>query len=211
MTGFVYIWYDRKHKRYYVGSHWGTVDDGYVCSSHWMKRAKVRRPNDFKRRIIKHFDDRQEMVSEERRFLSLIKPEELGKRYYNLNRNAVLMDSSARASMAEKISKKMTGVQKSPEHCHNMRLGRARSGANDKIRGRKRDREIYNKISRSLTGKTLNPFTRLKISTSLKGKSLSKTHRESISKGLMGRTYSPETIAKMAASRKAYWEKRRSG
>lgn len=31
--GFVYLWFDRKHKRYYVGCHWGTTEDGYVCSS----------------------------------------------------------------------------------------------------------------------------------------------------------------------------------
>ena len=31
--GFVYIWFDRKHKRYYIGCHWGHEDDGYVCSS----------------------------------------------------------------------------------------------------------------------------------------------------------------------------------
>ena len=33
--GFVYIWYDRKHHRYYIGCHWGTIDDGYICSSNW--------------------------------------------------------------------------------------------------------------------------------------------------------------------------------
>ena len=25
--GFVYIWFDRKHRRFYIGSHWGTEDD----------------------------------------------------------------------------------------------------------------------------------------------------------------------------------------
>ena len=37
--GFVYIWYDRKHKRYYIGSHWGSEDDGYICSSTHMNHA----------------------------------------------------------------------------------------------------------------------------------------------------------------------------
>ena len=36
--GFVYIWYDRKHKRYYIGCRWGTENDGYICSSSWMKK-----------------------------------------------------------------------------------------------------------------------------------------------------------------------------
>lgn len=37
--GFVYIWRDKKHNRYYIGCHWGTTDDGYICSSPWMKQA----------------------------------------------------------------------------------------------------------------------------------------------------------------------------
>ena len=51
--GFVYLQFDRKHKRYYVGCHWGTVDDGYICSSNWMRDTYNRRPQDFKRRILK--------------------------------------------------------------------------------------------------------------------------------------------------------------
>jgi len=88
--GFVYVWRDRKHKRYYVGSHWGREDDGYVCSSRWMLAAINRRPNDFKRRVIKRgFIDRAALYAEERRWLSMIKPEEIKQgsksRYYNLN------------------------------------------------------------------------------------------------------------------------------
>lgn len=51
-SGFVYIWRDRKHKRYYIGSHWGTPDDGYICSSPWMRQAYKHRPLDFKRRVL---------------------------------------------------------------------------------------------------------------------------------------------------------------
>lgn len=51
--GFVYLWFDRKHKRYYVGCHWGTEDDGYICSSQWMHQSIKYRPQDFKRRILK--------------------------------------------------------------------------------------------------------------------------------------------------------------
>jgi hypothetical protein len=51
--GFVYIWFDRKHKRFYIGCHWGKENDGYVCSSPWMKQAYKHRPQDFKRKILK--------------------------------------------------------------------------------------------------------------------------------------------------------------
>ena len=49
--GFIYLWRDRKHNRYYVGCHWGTTDDEYICSSRWMKQAYKHRPYDFKRKI----------------------------------------------------------------------------------------------------------------------------------------------------------------
>jgi hypothetical protein len=84
--GFVYIWYDKKHKRYYVGSHWGHENDGYVCSSTWMMKAYKIRPDDFKRKIIKKiYTSRKELMEEELRYLSMIKDHELKTRYYNLN------------------------------------------------------------------------------------------------------------------------------
>lgn len=88
--GFVYIWLDNKHKRYYVGCHWGFENDGYICSSSWMKKAYRIRPEDFKRRIIRtRIPTRLELYEEEQRWLNLIKPSEIkpynsNPRYYNL-------------------------------------------------------------------------------------------------------------------------------
>jgi hypothetical protein len=83
--GFVYLWFDRKHKRYYVGCHWGTLDDGYICSSRWMKKSYKRRPEDFKRKILKINLERTQMYVEEQRYLNMIKPEEIKIRYYNIS------------------------------------------------------------------------------------------------------------------------------
>lgn len=84
--GFVYIWYDRKHKRYYIGCHWGGEDGGYICSSSNMKSAYNRRPQDFRRKILSRvFTTKKDLLQEEYRWLSKIKPEELGCRYYNLH------------------------------------------------------------------------------------------------------------------------------
>lgn len=83
--GFVYIWFDRKHKRYYVGCRWGNINDGYVCSSVWMKKAYKNRPNDFKRRILKtDISTRKETYIEEQKYLNMIKPEEIKIKYYNM-------------------------------------------------------------------------------------------------------------------------------
>ena len=82
--GFVYIWRDRKHKRYYIGCHWGYIDDGYICSSVWMRNSYKRRPQDFKRRILEIVKENDNIYDIEHKWLSFIKIEELGKRYYNL-------------------------------------------------------------------------------------------------------------------------------
>ena len=50
--GFVYMWYDKKHKRYYVGSHWGKENDGYICSSFLVKPMIEEAPNDWERTIL---------------------------------------------------------------------------------------------------------------------------------------------------------------
>lgn len=81
--GFIYVWYDTKNKKYYVGRHWGTENDGYICSSKTMREAHRRRPNDFKRRIVSRTNDKDLLVTEEQRWLNMIKPHEIITRYYN--------------------------------------------------------------------------------------------------------------------------------
>lgn len=107
--GIVYLWYDRKHKRYYIGCHWGTKDDKYICSSTWMLKAYKHRPNDFKRKILKIiYSDKKEMLQEEYKWLSMIKKEELGKKYYNLHNhhfNHWSADENSKLKISEKISK----------------------------------------------------------------------------------------------------------
>lgn len=122
--GFVYIWYDRKHKRFYIGSHWGFEDDGYICSSNWMRHAYRRRPQDFKRRILtRYYGNRRGLYDIEQKWLDLIKPEELamGKndtnesttiRYYNFNKKVFIPWHSTDEGIkivGEKISKANKG------------------------------------------------------------------------------------------------------
>lgn len=108
MYGFVYIWRDKKHNRFYIGSHWGTIDDGYVCSSTWMKRSYLRRPGDFKRKIISMvYTSKYDLLTEEHKWLSCIKNEEMGTRYYNLTNHLNghwMTDSNKSLSVKQKIS-----------------------------------------------------------------------------------------------------------
>lgn len=104
--GFVYIWHDRKHNRYYIGCHWGTVEDSYICSSTWMRNSYRRRPHDFKRRILEKNIPRETLFDREYVWLSMIRDEELGVRYYNLNNRCNehwSTDNGKRRSVADKI------------------------------------------------------------------------------------------------------------
>jgi hypothetical protein len=83
MKGFIYIWRDKIRNMYYIGSHDGLPDDGYISSSHWLTAEVRYRPSDFRRKILK-FIDLSNMKIEEYRILSMIKEKEFGKKYYNL-------------------------------------------------------------------------------------------------------------------------------
>lgn len=90
--GFVYIWYDTKLKRFYIGSHWNNKKnpetDGYICSSKTMRDNYRNRPNTFKRRILKRvYTNRNDLLLEEQKWLDLIPKEDFGKRYYNKSKN----------------------------------------------------------------------------------------------------------------------------
>jgi hypothetical protein len=52
MEAFVYCWTDKKTNKLYVGSHKGSTDDGYICSSKTMLEEYKKRPEDFSRQIV---------------------------------------------------------------------------------------------------------------------------------------------------------------
>lgn len=105
--GFVYIWYDIKRKMYYVGCHWGTENDGYICSSNRMRDAYRRRPNDFKRKIVEKTNDKSLLYEVEYKWLSKIQENELGIKYYNLRKHMWShwsSDESTTLNVKQKVS-----------------------------------------------------------------------------------------------------------
>lgn len=127
--GFIYLWYDRKRRRFYVGSHWGYENDGYICSSQWMHQSYKYRPEDFKRRVIKRiYTDRKDLLIEEERWLSMMKDEEMATlntttkkretvRYYNLTKKSRHLwhgDEQSRKTIGQKISASKKGKSTGP-------------------------------------------------------------------------------------------------
>jgi hypothetical protein len=177
--GFIYIWFDCKNKRYYIGSHWGTEHDSYKCSSTWARNSMDRRPNDFKRRILKRiYTSRKDLYEEETRWLQMIKPEEVKVRYYNLRRDANHWSASEydRLAINEKISVKTKEAM-------------ARSDIKDNYEAslknrdtRSSDPNVRAKRSASMQGKNKGNWnTAQKISAEMRrGIPLSKEHRANI-------------------------------
>lgn len=180
MSGFVYIWRDRKHNRYYIGSHWGDEDDGYICSSSWMKRAYKLRPLDFKRRILSRVvTNRTDLLKEEQRWFDMIKPEEIKIRYYNLNLVAHAVWHTleeSRLSVGEKISRSKKGKSTGP-----------------------RDPSIGEKISEVKKQK----FAKRR---ELAGSAFTEEHRKAMSECKLGKTQTEESNNKRSETLKRKYE-----
>jgi hypothetical protein len=51
-SSFIYRWFDRKLNKFYIGSHYGNVNDGYLFGGIDIKKEYKERPNDFEREIL---------------------------------------------------------------------------------------------------------------------------------------------------------------
>jgi len=179
--GFVYLWFDRKHKRYYVGCHWGTTDDGYVCSSPWMRQAYKHRPHDFKRRILKtNITEKSYMFLEEQRYFDMIKPEELKSKYYNLNiknNKHWSTDEIKTKSLRDKISQTAKRNAQDPEYRKKYLTGLAKRD------NRSSDPEVREKRRISMIGKNVgkdNSKARAMAAAANRGKKHSEERKNQI-------------------------------
>ena len=85
-SGFVYIWLDKKRKKYYLGSHMGTLSDGYTGSNKRFSYAHHLRPETFKRRILEFYNNiaDKDLRIREQLWLNLINDHDLHcEKYYN--------------------------------------------------------------------------------------------------------------------------------
>lgn len=155
--GFVYIWFDRKHKRYYIGCHWGNEDDGYICSSPWMRNSFNRRPEDFKRKVITRvYTNRNDLYEEEYRWLSMIKPEELhGVKYYNIkvyHYNHWAANKESNINVKQKLSNASILLHQDPEYKAKFEEGRK------KLRGKKQSSDFIEKRRQSMINTMAEKF-----------------------------------------------------
>jgi hypothetical protein len=185
--GFIYLWFDRKNKKYYIGCRWGTETDGYICSSSWMKQAYKHRPLDFKRRILKtKILDKKILLEEEYKFLKLIKKEELGKKYYNIHNHHF-------AHWSSNDNVKTIGQKISESHKNHPDWGYWDRG---KIISEKTKEKNKNATNRQFENKE----NRKKVSEQMKKLWKDPIYRENMINKYKGKKISEETRQKMSNS-----------
>ena len=182
--GFVYIWYDKKRKMFYIGCHTGNFDDGYICSSRRMRKAYRRRPTDFKRRILSSgVFIKSVLLDEEYKWLSLIKEHELNKKYYNA-RNTRFGHWSETKDF---------------------------SGKNHPMYGKKHTEESLRKISES--GKGREPWNKGKTGVYSEERMAQLKEAATGNTYMVGRKHSEESKEKMSESHRGLdtWNKGKTG
>lgn len=156
MEAFVYCWTDHKTNKLYVGSHKGTIDDGYVCSSrHMMKEYKLR-PNDFTRQIVAECSWK-EALSLETAILKAVNAR-VDEQFYNKhNGDGFIFEGWKKGQFSEEHRRNMSIAQskrkRSPEHLAALHEGRKRS---------KNSNEHNMAIIMSKTGTTMSEESKIK-------------------------------------------------
>lgn len=88
--GFVYKWTNAENGKIYIGSHYGDVDDNYIGSGIYFKRAYEQDPLSFRREVIDYIevDDPLVVLEHEQKALNSIRDLIGTDRCYNLTSNA---------------------------------------------------------------------------------------------------------------------------
>ena len=128
---FVYCWTDHLTDKLYVGWHKGTPNDGYICSSKYMKEQYNKRPSDFTRQIIA-VGTCKDMTSFETTLLRAADAKN-NDSYYNLHNGDGFYSYGP---MSEEQKEKLRGP-KTKKHKDVMKLNHADvSGKNNPMYGR---------------------------------------------------------------------------
>ena len=143
-----------------------------------MKRAYKRRKKDFTKKILKRiYTTRKDLLEEEYKWLSLIKKEELGKRYYNVrNHHFNHWSVSDREKIRKTISEKTKEAMYRPDV-------REKYLESLKIRKNNHSPEVREKRRQSLIGKNKGKDTSKAVEAARKkniGRKLTEEHKNKV-------------------------------
>ncbi len=197
---FVYCWTDHKTNKLYIGSHKGTTDDGYVCSSKHMLEEYKKRPNDFTRQIIAE-GSVEDIRQLETKILVTVNAK-VNEDFYNLwnsDRKFVLEKHT------EETKKKLSESKKGHKHTEETKK---------KLSESKKGSIPWNKGKKGLQVSTRKGIPRTeeekkKMSESAKGKIPWNKNIEKTKATFYGRKHTTETKNKLSEIRKLYWLKKK--
>ena len=165
-TGFIYKWTNTIDRKWYIGSHKGTPDDGYRHSSKILKNVERKySPNNFLREILLLGDYEKDKIKTLEGLL--LKQLKAATNPMSYNQTNMTGPDTFSKEVREKISKSGKGKNK---------------GNIPWNKGKK-----CPKHSKVMKGKTQSKESNLKRSESLKGRQRSKEHCKNISKSHIGK------------------------
>ena len=202
---FVYKWTDSTNNKIYIGSHHGSVEDGYTGSGVFFCRAYNKRAWAFARTILEYniIDCVKTTRNIEQKYLSNIN----FKESYNISKNACggyLLDGYSKEHQQYLMEKRIKAIPKGNDHHQygkslsietRTKISNTLKGNIPWNKGRSDLGPSYNsgckglhyhsdttkeKISNALTGTVFTNERKNNISKSLKGKKKSEAHKKSI-------------------------------
>jgi len=221
----VYAWSDHLTGKVYCGSHKGSDNDGYICSSKYMLKEYKERPQDFTRQIIAKGAWKDCIALEKKINEQLIKSIETtyNKQAFPAIVNEVhpMLGKKHTEESLKKISLTGKGRKLSEEHkkkLHSGNIGNKHTlgykhtaesilKISEASKARKHSEETKKKIGDSNRGKKASPETIIKLKESHLGKIPGNKGKPS---PLKGKKQSSEFIAKRTAAIKAVFERKKA-
>lgn len=140
--GFVYCWTNVLNNKKYIGSHYGNINDSYIGSGVYFKKAYLKDPNNFKRDIL-YIGENYKNVEE---YFLILNNAKTNDSFYNLKNESVggwKHVNIVKRGLAISLGKK----GKYPEH-----LRYDKSGENNPMFNKKHSIETKNKIAQLRIG-----------------------------------------------------------
>ena len=192
VEGFVYKWINTRNGKWYIGSHKGSADDGYIGSGKAFIKSYKKHKEDFTRDILYvglDFREVEELILETLDAAS-------DRRSYNLKNSSIGGDTSMH--FTEDSRRRMSEASKKRDYSTPMPQD-VRDKINKSLTGRKISDDLRKKYSEmrkgegnSFFGKQHTEETKRKISEKKRGKKMSKSSVNRRAKKMMKRIYFPE-------------------
>ena len=162
MNGFVYLWENKKNKKMYLGSHKGNVNDSYIGSGVYFKKAFEKAPENFNRTILYYGNKFREIED------ALLKSVNAANndKFYNLKNDAVGGWAHCQTKeIKEKRGKSISEVKKGKAPACS---ARDKSGRKNPMYGKKHSDVTKLKISEKRKGVANKKYPVIEITTGMR-------------------------------------------